>query len=159
MRGRIVVAFVAGLLFALGLCLSGMTQPQNIIAFLDVRHWNPVLAFVLVGSISVYAIAYRLIVRRKKPLLAEAFEAPARREITVELVAGAAIFGIGWGLAGFCGAPAIASLVAGRPQVFLFVGTMFLGMLLAEKSLPAIAALNAGRMKSGAPVAKPVEPR
>lgn len=159
MRGRIAVAFFAGLLFAVGLCLSGMTQPQNIIAFLDVRHWNPVLAFVMVGAISVYAVAYRLILRRQKPLLGNAFEVPTRREITFELVAGAAIFGVGWGLAGFCGAPAIASLVAGRPQVFLFVGAMFLGMLLADKSLPFITKFNIAALKSDAGIVKPAKPR
>ncbi len=133
MFGQIAVSFVVGLCFSLGLCLSGMTLPQNILGFLNLRHWNPVLMFVMVGAILVYSIAFRLIMRRSKPILADTFDVPARREITPELIGGAALFGIGWGLGGFCGGPAIASLVAGRPQVLVFVAAMFLGMFLWDR--------------------------
>ncbi len=133
MFGQIAVSFIVGLCFSLGLCLSGMTLPQNILGFLDLHHWNPVLMFVMVGAILVYSIAFRLIMRRAKPVLADKFEVPARREITPALIGGAALFGIGWGLGGFCGGPAIASLIAGRPQVLVFVPAMFLGMLLWDR--------------------------
>lgn len=128
MRGQIAVSFIVGLFLACGLCLSGMTRPQNILAFLDVRHWSPVLLLVMVGAILVYGVAYRLIVLRPRPLLAAKFEIPTQRQITAKLVVGSAIFGVGWGLGGFCGGPAIVSLVAHRPEVIVFVVSMVAGM-------------------------------
>jgi uncharacterized membrane protein YedE/YeeE len=135
MHAQIVISFIVGLFFSVGLCLSGMTLPQNILSFLDVQHWNPILLFVMIGAILVYSIGYRLITLRSRPLLANKFEIPTNRTITYDLVAGAAIFGVGWGLGGFCGGPAIASLVAGRPQVFVFVGAMLFGMLVCDRSM------------------------
>jgi uncharacterized membrane protein YedE/YeeE len=131
MRGQVIVSFICGLCFALGLCLSGMTLPQNIIGFLDVLHWRPQLMLVMVGAIAVYAIAWRLIMRRERPILAAKFEKPSRRDIDKDLVLGAGLFGIGWGLGGFCGGPAIVSLVSGRWEAFVFVGGLIAGMVLA----------------------------
>jgi uncharacterized membrane protein YedE/YeeE len=130
MRAQIAVSFAVGLLFSLGLCLSGMTQPQNILAFLDVLNWSPVLLFVMIGAIVVYAVGFRLVMGRSKPILAAKFEVPTRRDMTVELIGGAALFGIGWGLGGYCGGPAIVSLVSGQPEPFIFVGAMFVGTFL-----------------------------
>jgi uncharacterized membrane protein YedE/YeeE len=134
MRQQVISAFVVGLIFALGLCISGMTLPQNIIAFLDLRHWNPTLAFVMVGGILVYSIGMRLVLRqRRSPLYSPKFELPTSRAITGPLVGGAVIFGVGWGLGGFCGGPALVSLVAGRAQVLVFLAAMFLGMFLCQR--------------------------
>lgn len=129
---RVLVSFIVGLFFAFGLCVSRMTLPQNILAFLDVRHWSPVLLCVMVGALVVYSIAFGLITRRAKPVLGERFEIPTRRDITRDLVLGSALFGIGWGLGGFCGGPAIVSLVAGRTEVFVFVVAMFLGTFVFQ---------------------------
>jgi uncharacterized membrane protein YedE/YeeE len=125
-----VVAFAAGLVFAIGLAIAGMTQPAKVIAFLDVfGRWDPTLAFVMASAIAVHATAYwALIVRRPKPWLAAGLEIPRRRELDRALLGGAALFGVGWGLAGFCPGPAIASLATGAPGVIWFVLAMLAGM-------------------------------
>jgi hypothetical protein len=138
MRGQVIVSFVAGLLFSTGLALSGMTEPQKIIAFLDVRHWDASVLFVMLGAVAVYGVGYRLIIRRQKPIFAAKFEVPARHNITFELVTGAAIFGIGWGLGGYCGGPAIASLATGHAQPLIFVAAMVFGFL-AFQNLPKLS--------------------
>jgi len=134
-----VASFVVGILFALGLGVSGMTQPQKVIGFLDVTAWDPSLIFVMVGAIGVHALAYVFISRQKVPLLDTQFHVPKKTEITGSLVAGSIIFGMGWGLAGFCPGPAVVSLVSGQLSVVVFVIMMVLGMLLVravEKYLP-----------------------
>jgi len=133
MRAQIAVSFVVGLLFSLGLSLSDMTQPQNILAFLDVLNWSPVLMFVMAGAVLVYGIGFHLIMgRRTQPILASKFDVPTRRDLTPQLIGGSVIFGIGWGLGGYCGGPAIVSLVTGRPEPFVFVAAMFAGMFLHQ---------------------------
>lgn len=128
-----VVAFGVGLVFAMGLGLSGMTQPQNIIAFLDLQAWNPALLFVMVGAISVYALGLRVVAQFSQPVLGGRFELPTQRNITWPLVLGSGMFGVGWGLAGFCGGPALVSLVTGQLDVLVFVGTMLLGMWSCQR--------------------------
>ena len=125
-----VVAFLAGLGFAIGLAIAGMTQPAKVIAFLDVfGRWDPTLAFVMAAAIAVHATAYwALIVRRPRPRFAAAFDLPRRRGLDRALVGGAALFGIGWGLGGFCPGPAIASLATGATGVIWFVLAMLAGM-------------------------------
>lgn len=123
--------FVVGLLFALGLGLSGMTQPAKVIAFLDFfGHWDPSLMLVMIGAIGVHAVAYRLIIRREQPVLSDKWHIPERKDITVRLIIGAAIFGIGWGLAGYCPGPALVSLASLQPTSFIFVAFLLLGMSL-----------------------------
>lgn len=108
---RNLAALLFGMLFALGLAVSGMTQPAKIIGFLDVAgHWDPTLAFVMAGALALYVPAYRMIRRRDRPVLAPAFAVPSRTDIDRQLVGGAALFGLGWGLGGLCPAPAITSL-------------------------------------------------
>ena len=124
-------AFVSGLVFALGLGLSGMTQPAKVTAFLDFAgDWDPSLAFVMIGAIGVYAALYRLIRHLPSPLFSTTFALPARTDIDLRLVGGAALFGVGWGLAGFCPGPALTSLASGEPSVLLFVASMLAGMYL-----------------------------
>lgn len=126
-----IAAFASGLVFALGLGLSGMTQPAKVTAFLDIAgKWNPSLAFVMVGAILVHAVLYRLIRHRQTPLFASTFTIPTRTDIDARLVGGAALFGIGWGLGGFCPGPAITSLASGNIPVLIFVIAMLAGMYL-----------------------------
>ncbi len=123
------IVFLAGALFAVGLALAGMTQPQKVIGFLDFfGEWDPSLAFVMVGAIATYGALFPVVTRRKGPVFASLFRIPERRDITPSLVGGAALFGVGWGLAGFCPGPALASITAGSGTVFVFLGAMLGGM-------------------------------
>jgi uncharacterized membrane protein YedE/YeeE len=129
---RLVAAYGAGLLFALGLGLAGMTNPNRILAFLDLfgGHWDPSLLLVMGGALAVHAASYAVIRRRPSPLLAPRFYLPARREISASLLGGAAIFGVGWGLSGYCPGPAVVSLASGSRSVLTFTSGMLLGFLL-----------------------------
>jgi uncharacterized membrane protein YedE/YeeE len=125
----LLTAFVSGLVFAIGLGISGMTQPAKVTAFLDFAgDWDPSLALVMVGAIAVYAPLYRLIHRLPSPVFSATFALPTRTDIDRRLVGGAALFGVGWGLGGFCPGPALTSLAAGEPSVLLFVASMLTGM-------------------------------
>jgi uncharacterized membrane protein YedE/YeeE len=129
MKGRLL-ALVSGLLFALGLGLSGMTNPAKVIAFLDVgAGWDASLAFVMLGAVSVHALFLRAS-KRATPYLAAAYDAPKSGEIDVGLVLGAALFGLGWGASGFCPGPAVVSLVTFAPGTLVFVAGMLLGFLV-----------------------------
>lgn len=128
---RTVAALLAGLLFGVGLALSGMLDPARVLGFLDIAGaWDPSLAFVLGGAVSVAAVGTVVAGRLDHPVLAEAFDVPTSRRIDARLVGGAALFGIGWGLAGFCPGPALAALSLGLPKAFVFVGAMLLGMVI-----------------------------
>jgi uncharacterized membrane protein YedE/YeeE len=127
---RLLSFVVLGALFAAGLVLSGMTQPSKVIGFLDVGgSWDPSLLLVMAGAIFVHAVSYRLVRRRKSPLLALNFEVPTRTDITPQLLGGAALFGIGWGLAGYCPGPAISSLVTGETNTIIFMGALVVAMV------------------------------
>ena len=128
---RLLVSFASGIVFALGLGISGMTRPVKVIGFLDFAgNWDASLAFVMIGAIAVYFTAYRLIRNRSAPLLAEKFSVPERKDIDLNLLIGAAIFGAGWGLGGFCPGPAITSLASGATAVAVFVIAMAAGIYL-----------------------------
>ena len=119
---RNLVAFVSGLLFALGLGIAGMTDPARVLAFLDITgDWNPNLALVMVGAIAVHFVAHRVIVRRRSPLLRDVFHLPTARELDRGLLLGAALFGIGWGLAGVCPGPALVVAGSGGSAVVFLV--------------------------------------
>jgi uncharacterized protein len=125
-------AAFAGALFGAGLLLSGMTDPARVIGFLDVtRNWDPTLVFVMVGAVGVYAFAYAWIRRRGgNPWFERMFALPTRRDVDVPLVVGAAIFGIGWGIAGICPGPGIVVAAAGSTMGLAFVAAMVVGMYL-----------------------------
>jgi uncharacterized membrane protein YedE/YeeE len=128
-KGQWLVAFLSGGLFALGLGVAGMTRPEKVLGFLDLLgDWDPSLALVMVGAIAVHALAHR--VRTGRPLLGGTFQLPTRRDIDVRLVMGAALFGVGWGLAGYCPGPGLVSLAGPLPVAALFVGAMLGGMAL-----------------------------
>lgn len=124
-------ALAAGVLFGAGLVVSGMTLPSKVTGFLDVTgRWDASLALVMVGAIVVHAVLYRMIRRRSSPLFDERFHVPTRSDLDGKLVAGAALFGVGWGLGGFCPGPGLVSLGAGQGGAVVFVATMVLGMLV-----------------------------
>jgi len=123
---RVLVAFASGLLFGIGLLVSGMTRPAKVLAFLDpLGAWDPSLAFVMAGAVSVYALAARS--RARAPLASPVFSAVPAARVDRPLLVGAALFGVGWGLAGYCPGPSLVSLASGGAGVLVFVGTMLLG--------------------------------
>jgi uncharacterized membrane protein YedE/YeeE len=129
----ILVQFIAALIFGVGLVISGMANPAKVLNFLDIAgSWDPSLAFVMAGALAVTAIGYRLLLARPKPLFAPTFQIPTRRQIDARLLLGAAIFGVGWGLAGFCPGPALTALGLGAPGTLAFVPAMLLGMAAAR---------------------------
>ncbi|PMQ05114.1 hypothetical protein DyAD56_11080 [Dyella sp. AD56] len=129
-----LVALFAGLLFGVGLGIAGMTQPAVVLGFLDVAGaWNPRLLFVMAGAVLTTAIGYRLVWRARKPRLEASFEMPSARRIDGRLLVGSALFGIGWGIAGYCPGPALASLGSGIGSVWLLVASMMLGWWLASR--------------------------
>lgn len=128
---RSVAALFCGFLFGLGLAMSGMTQPGKVIAFLDVTGaWDPSLAFVMGGALCVFGPTYAIVTRRREaPVFMPAFDLPTKTRITPKLIAGASIFGAGWGLAGFCPGTVITSIPSGSPDVFIVVIGVFAGIL------------------------------
>ncbi|GJD30865.1 hypothetical protein PMNALOAF_2116 [Methylobacterium adhaesivum] len=133
---RLLAALAAGLTFGLGLSLSGMLDPARVQGFLDVtgafdgrEAWDPTLAFVLGGAVSVAGLGYALARRLPRPAFAPAFDLPTNRRIDRPLIGGAALFGIGWGLSGLCPGPAVAALSTGALPVAVFVAAMLVGMM------------------------------
>jgi uncharacterized membrane protein YedE/YeeE len=126
-----VAAFAAGLVFGVGLIVSGMSDPSKVIGFLDVtRAWDPSLAFVMAGAILVGFFAFALARRRTEAFLGGVMQLPQRRDIDWRLVGGSVVFGIGWGLAGFCPGPAVVSFGSGQDKAAVFVLAMLAGMAL-----------------------------
>lgn len=126
---RLLSAFGSGLLFGLGLALSGMMDPEKVLGFLDIAgSWDPSLAFVLGGAVGVSALGYAANARMARPAFAPRFEVPTNPRPDARLLFGAALFGIGWGLAGLCPGPALSGLSLGLPQIALFVAAMLVGM-------------------------------
>lgn len=129
---RLVSAFGFGALFAVGLGLSQMTWPTRVIGFLDFfGEWDPTLISVMIGAVASYTFFYR-VVRGHSPVLAAGFQLPSARRLDPRLIAGAAMFGVGWAIAGFCPGPAITSLASGMFEPMLFVVAMIAGMVLFE---------------------------
>jgi uncharacterized protein len=136
------IVFLAGVVFAAGLVIGGMTDPNKVQAFLDIGgitsgRWDPSLAFVMGGALMVATIAFVVQPKRGKPWFAASFDLPTVRHIDGALLAGAALFGAGWGLAGYCPGPAVASLTTGGLDIALFLPAMLVGMVLTKRFLQA----------------------
>ncbi len=129
---NIAVHWLAGLLFGLGLILSGMANPAKVLNFLDVAGtWDPSLAFVMAGAIAVTFAGYRLALNRGKPILEPRFDLPSTRPVDKKLIFGAAIFGLGWGLSGFCPGPSLTALPLAAKGTLYFVPAMLAGIIIA----------------------------
>ncbi len=127
--------FFVGFIFSIGLGISGMTNPQKVIGFLDIfGTWDPSLMFVMLGAVGVHFVTYKIIRKRESPLLSTYWHVPQKTEITRSLVVGSLLFGIGWGLAGFCPGPAITSLASGHQVPIVFVISMITGMFLFKNA-------------------------
>lgn len=128
---RNAAAFGAGALFAVGLAVSGMTRPSKVVGFLDLAgDWDASLAFVMMGAIAVHFVAYRVVLRRPAPLFDVRFHLPTRKDIDLRLVLGAALFGVGWGLGGYCPGPGLVSAAGASLGAVVFVVGMTLGMVI-----------------------------
>ena len=137
-----IASFICGILFSIGLCISGMTQPRKVIGFLDVfGEWDLSLAFVMCGAVLSYLVLQILIQRKfSKPLLGESFQIPTSKDLDRSLIIGALLFGSGWGLGGYCPGPAITSLGSGSLNALLFVVAMGIGMLVADRVISPMLA-------------------
>ena len=130
---RNFLTLVSGLLFGLGVTISGMVNPMKVLNFMDITGaFDPTLLFVMGAGLAVTVVGYRLVLRRQTPIFADRFHLPEITAIDVRLLGGAALFGIGWGLSGFCPGPAIASLVFGQMQSIAFVAAMAVGMVVTR---------------------------
>jgi uncharacterized membrane protein YedE/YeeE len=126
-----LAALGTGVIFGVGLTVSGMVQPLKVVGFLDVAGaWDPTLALVMGGALAVTALAFPAILRRGRPFWGDSFWLPTRQDVDARLLTGSALFGIGWGLGGFCPGPALASLALGASGAWIFAAAMAVGMLL-----------------------------
>lgn len=126
---KILSAFIAGLIFGIGLILSGMTNPRKIIDFLDITgQWDPTLVFVMAGALAVSAFAFRYMKDRNQTCLKQEVQLPSSKQIDRRLVLGSIAFGVGWGIAGYCPGPALTSLLTWQLEAFIFVLSMLVGM-------------------------------
>lgn len=139
-------SYAVGLLFGAGLIVSGMTRPAKVVGFLNLAgDWDPSLAFVMGGAIAVHAAAYRLVPRMPRPLWGLRWGIPTRRDVDARLIVGAALFGAGWGLGGYCPGPGLTSIFTGAQATLTFTGSMLVGMWAhtlwetAASAAPAVA--------------------
>ncbi len=131
---KTAAGYVAGLLFGLGLAISGMTDPARVLGFLDIAGaWDPTLMFVLGGAVVTTFIGFRLVFARGKPLFAGGFQLPSKQELDAKLLGGAALFGIGWGLSGYCPGPAIASIGGLTVPLLAMLVAMVAGWFIARR--------------------------
>ena len=127
----VVIAAIVGLIFGLGLLVSGMANPHKVLGFLDLAGpWDPSLALVMGGAVAVGLVGFALASKRQRSLLGEPMQLPTRKDIDAPLVIGAALFGIGWGLAGYCPGPALIGITAGMTSAIIFSAAMLAGMVL-----------------------------
>ena len=137
---QIVLTFIASLLFGMGLIVSGLANPAKVQNFLDVAGaWDPSLVFTMAAAVITTGVGYRFVFSRPRPILAEAFQLPTAAVIDPRLILGSSVFGIGWGLVGYCPGPAIVALSLGGTQTITFVVAMLAGMFVA-RTLPALTA-------------------
>lgn len=129
---RLLSTYLIGVVFGVGISISGMANPAKVLNFFDVAgQWDPSLLLVMISAFVTALIGYRTVLGRSAPLLEDTFKLPTRRDIDPRLVGGSAVFGIGWGIAGFCPGGALPALGTGRAEVFIFVGALVAGIVLA----------------------------
>lgn len=140
---KLISGYAIGLVFGIGIMISGMANPAKVLNFFDLAGtWDPSLAFVMGGALLVTAIGYRFVLQRSAPRLDTVFHLPTRKDIDLPLVAGSATFGVGWGIAGFCPGGAIPALGSGRAEVAIFMVALVVGILTAK----AIRSRGAGQV-------------
>lgn len=136
---RTLAALLIGLVFGLGIAISGMGNPAKVINFFDVAGaWDPSLALVMAAALAVTIPGYALVFRRERPVIDATFNLPKSRVIDAKLVGGSAVFGIGWGLSGYCPGGALPMVGTGEPTVFIFLAAMAMGMILARAILARV---------------------
>lgn len=141
---RLALPYLIGLIFGLGITLAGMINPAKVLNFFDIAgNWDPSLAFVMAGALAVTFLGYRLVLRRPAPLFAPQFHLPTSRAIDARLLGGSALFGLGWGMTGFCPGGALPALGTFEPAVWLFLSAMLSGMMIAR--------MLAARLDGGGP--------
>lgn len=130
---HLIVLFLIGVIFGTGIVVSGMANPAKVINFFDVAGtWDPSLIFVMGGALVVTAVGYRLVFGRGRPIFEGKFSLPTARNLDARLIGGSAVFGIGWGISGFCPGGALPALGTGRMEVIAFVGAMLIGIFAAK---------------------------
>lgn len=137
---RLFFSYLSGLVFGIGISISGMANPAKVLNFFDVAGtWDPSLAFVMGGALVVTFIGYRFVMKRPAPSLSSSFQLPTRRDLDLPLIGGSAVFGVGWGIAGFCPGGALPALGTGQLEVFIFVAALLGGIVAAKLLQAAIA--------------------
>ncbi len=130
---KLIISYIVGLVFGVGIMISGMANPAKVLNFFDIAGtWDPSLAFVMGGALAITVFGYRFVLKQPAPRLADTFHLPTRQDVDLPLVAGSAVFGIGWGIAGFCPGGAIPALGTGRVEVFVFIAALLAGILTAK---------------------------
>lgn len=143
---RLILSYIIGLIFGVGISISGMANPAKVLNFFDLAGtWDPSLAFVMGGALIVTALGYSVILKRPAPLMATRFQLPTRRDLDLSLIGGSALFGVGWGIAGFCPGGALPALGTGRSEVVIFVAALLAGILTAKRLQSALKNRSAVR--------------
>ncbi|TDT75576.1 hypothetical protein BDE40_2308 [Litoreibacter halocynthiae] len=142
---RLIASYISGLIFGIGISISGMANPAKVLNFFDIAGtWDPSLIFVMGGALIVTFIGYRFVLRRPAPTFEASFKLPTRSDLDLPLIGGSALFGIGWGIAGFCPGGALPALGTGRSEVIIFTVALLAGIFAAK----ALQRLSASRAKA-----------
>jgi uncharacterized membrane protein YedE/YeeE len=141
---RLILSYIIGLIFGIGISISGMANPAKVLNFFDIAgSWDPSLAFVMGGALIVTFIGYRVVLKRPAPMMDSGFHLPTRKDLDLRLIGGSALFGVGWGIAGFCPGGALPALGTGRSEVLIFVGALVVGILAGKLLQNAITRRSA----------------
>lgn len=136
---RLLSTYLIGLIFGVGISISGMANPAKVLNFFDIAGtWDPSLIFVMGGALLTTFIGYKIVFGRSAPVFEGAFSVPSNRTIDARLLGGSAVFGIGWGIAGFCPGGALPALGTGRWEVFAFTGALIVGIFIAKASMATL---------------------
>jgi uncharacterized membrane protein YedE/YeeE len=138
---RALIAVIAGALFGAGVCISGMIRPSKVLAFLDLGGaWDPSLMLVMASALAVHVVAWRIVKQRRAPRFGTAYPEPPSPVIDLRLVGGAAVFGVGWGISGYCPGPAVLSVLSGATSSLVFLGAVAASMIAYDRSTTSASA-------------------